>query len=205
MSKLSYAIRQRRSIRKYLPKEVPVSLVVEVLEAARWAPSAHNSQCWRFIVLQDSTIKLSLAEEMSNAWAADLKRDGQTVDVVKQMERRDQFGKAPVLILACLTMEGLRRFPDATRQNFERDLAVQSMGAAIENLLLTAHMVGLGACWFCAPAFAKEIVRKTLVIPDEVEPSAMIVLGYPAETVTAPSKKELKDFCYIDIWGKKWV
>lgn len=202
MSNLHDVVKQRRSIRKYLPKEVPRELVLEVLEAASWAPSAHNSQCWRFIVIQDAGIKRDLVEQMAEAWAADLKNDGVTAEEEKRIERRDRFVSAPVLILACLTMEGLRKFPDAERQRYERDLAVESLGAGLENLLLTAHAKNLGACWYCAPAFCKETVREVLKIPSEIEPAALIVLGYPAESPPVPPKKALKDYCYVDLWGK---
>jgi F420 biosynthesis protein FbiB-like protein len=202
MSNRHDAIRQRRSIRKYLPKVVPRELVLEVLEAAGWAPSAHNSQPWRFIAVADGSVKRALAEEMANAWAADMAKDGSTADEAKRVERRERFANAPVLILVCLTMEGLRKFPDKERQQTERDLAVESLGAAIQNSLLAAHAAGLGACWFCAPAFCKETVRKVLKIPDAVEPSAFIIMGYSAEKPPVPPKKALRDYCYLDLWGK---
>jgi nitroreductase len=85
-------------------------------------------------------------------------------------------------------MEGLRGFPDQKRQMCEHDLAMQSLGAAMQNLLLAAHTEGLGACWFCAPGFCKETVRKVLKIPDAVEPEAFVILGYPAETPSVPTK-----------------
>jgi F420 biosynthesis protein FbiB-like protein len=202
MSNLHDAIRQRRSIRKYLPKEVPRELVLSLLDAAGWAPSAHNSQPWRFIIIENPEVKERLSKDLADAWAADLVKDGLQVDPKLRSEREERFAKAPVVILACLTMEGLRKFPDAPRQGFERDLAVESLGAGLQNLLLAAHAAGLGACWFCAPAFAKDVVRKVLAIPPEVEPSALIMLGYPAEKAKTPSRKSLKDFCYLDVWGK---
>jgi nitroreductase len=99
-------------------------------------------------------------------------------------------------------MEGLRMFPDKARQTTERDLALESLGAGIENLLLAAHTAGLEACWFCAPAFCKDTVQKILKIPVTVEPSALIVLGYPAESPKMPNRKPLKEYCYRDCWGK---
>ena len=202
MSNLQEAIRQRRSIRKFQPKHVPTELVVEVLGAAGWAPSAHNSQPWRFIILQDANVKRELAEKMATAWVADMLKDGSTVDEAKRVERIERFATAPVLILACLTMDGLMKFPDVQRQQTERDLAVESLGAGLQNLLLTAHNLGLGACWYCAPAFCKETVREVLKIPKEVEPSVLIVLGYPAESPPVPPKKVVNDYCYVDVWGK---
>jgi coenzyme F420-0:L-glutamate ligase/coenzyme F420-1:gamma-L-glutamate ligase len=205
MSNLRDAIRQRRSIRKFSSKPVPKALILEVLETAAWAPSAHNSQPWRFIIIEDLEVKENLSKNLADAWAADLVKDGLKVDQKLRNERELRFAKAPVLVLACLTMEELRKFPDVPRQGFERDLAVESLSAGLQNLLLAAHAAGLGACWFCAPAFAKETVRKVLAIPTEVEPSALIILGYPAETPKVPTRKPLKDFCYVDVWGKGLV
>jgi F420 biosynthesis protein FbiB-like protein len=140
---------------------------------------------------------------MAEAWAADLARDGAVVDPDKRQERVERFSKAPVLILACLTMDGLRKFPDAERQGYERDLAVQSLGAGIQNLLLAARSAKLASCWFCAPGFCKETVRKVLNIPVEVEPHAFVILGYAGEKSLTPPRKALSDYCFVNLWGKK--
>ncbi len=202
MTDLHEAIRQRRSIRRYLPREVPEAVVFEVVEAAGWAPSAHNSQPWRFVVIQNARVKRLLAERMAEAWAADLARDGVTAEAAKRVERRERFANAPVLVLACLTMEGLMKFPDSERQRIERDLAVASLGAALENLLLAAHAVGLGACWYCAPAFCKSLVREALRIPESVEPHAFVTLGFPDEQPMALPRKKFVDYCFVDVWGR---
>ncbi len=202
MSNLQDAIRQRRSIRKFSNKPVPKALILEVLEAAGWAPSAHNAQPWRFIILQDADVKRELAQKMADEWAADLVRDGAAAEESKRIERMERFTNAPGLVLACLTMDGLRKYPDEKRQNYERDLAVESLGASLQNMLLAAHVVGLGACWYCAPAFCKEIVRSVLKIPESIEPSALIVMGYATESPPTPPKKALRDYCYLDFYGK---
>ena len=203
MPDLLDAIHERRSVRKYLPRQVPSELVEDVLIAAGWAPSAHNSQPWRFVVLADASVKRRLADAMADAWAADLAKDGAKVDAKMREERVERFANAPVLILACSTMDGLRKFPDEKRQMCERDLAMQSLGAAMQNLLLVAHAEGLGACWFCAPGLCKETVRKVLKIPDAVEPEAFVIMGYPAETPSVPPKKSLAEYCFMDEWGRK--
>jgi coenzyme F420-0:L-glutamate ligase/coenzyme F420-1:gamma-L-glutamate ligase len=202
MSSLHEALKQRRSIRKYQNKPVPKMLVLDVLEAAGLAPSAHNSQPWRFIVVEDPAIKRELSDKMAEAWAADMAKDGASVDEAKRIERRERFASTPVLIAACLSMEGMMTFPDEQKQRTERDLAVESLAAAIQNMLLTAHSLGLGACWYCAPTFCKQTVRKTLQIPQDIEPSALILMGYPAESPTTPPKKAMKDYCFVDYWDK---
>ncbi len=182
---------------------MPREVVLEVLVAAGWAPSAHNSQPWSFIILENPSVKRELAEAMADAWVADVEKDGAKVDAKMRQERVDRFANAPALIFACISMDGLRKFPDQKRQMLERDLAQQSLGAAMQNLLLTAHALGLGACWFCAPGFCKETVRKVLGIPETVEPEAFVIMGYPAETPLVPPKKPLEEYCFRDMWGLK--
>lgn len=203
MVDLSDAIKHRRSIRKYQTRPVRQKLIKDILEAAGWAPSAHNAQPWRFIILADASVKRELALAMAEAWTEDMIKDGNFSEAEKLDSRIEKFANAPALIVACLTMDGLRKFPDEKRQGFERDLAVQSLGAGLQNLLLAAHAAGLGACWFSAPSFCKETVRKVLKIPDEVEPKALVTMGYPAEKPSAPPKKPLCDICFVDRWGEK--
>jgi F420 biosynthesis protein FbiB-like protein len=204
MSHVYDALRERRSVRKYQARPVPQEIIEEVLVAAGWAPSAHNAQPWRFIVLADPQVKRELAEAMAESWAADMTKDGLKIESDKRKTRIERFATAPVLILACLTMDGMMKFPDEKRQRSERDLAMQSLGAALQNLLLAANAKGLGACWFCAPGFCKETVRKVLKIPDDVEPEALIAMGYPAEKPPVPPKKLLGDYCFKNKWGGKF-
>ena len=201
MANLCGEIEARRSVRKYQSRPVPEELIRKVLSAAGWAPSAHNAQPWRFIVLGDPAVKRRLAEAMAESWAADMAKDGVSIEAETFKHRVGRFATAPSLVLACLSMEGMAKFPDEERKRCERDLAMQSLAAALQNLLLAAHVEGLGACWFCAPAFCKETVREVLEIPEEVEPEALIAIGYPDEKPPAPPKKQLGDYCFKDRWG----
>ncbi len=141
MSCLTDIIRERRSIRKYAPRPVPTEIIREVLEAARWAPSAHNAQPWRFIVLIDEPSKRELAEAMANAWITDMIKEGVLPEAREKMAETsvERFTRAPVLIVACVTMKDMIKYADESRQKSERDLAVQSLGAAVQNMLLVAH------------------------------------------------------------------
>lgn len=197
------AIKNRRSIRLFLHKSVPQDLVLKLIDAARWAPSAHNAQPWRFIVIFDPIVKRRLAEAMASDWLRDLKRDGVPQEEAKRLaeESIKRFSEAPVLIIAAITMREMHKYPDRRRQRFEHLMATQSLAAAIQNLLLTAHADGLGACWFCAPLFCQETVRRVLRIPRDVEPQALIALGYPAESPKPPPRKPIKEIAFKDYWG----
>jgi F420 biosynthesis protein FbiB-like protein len=142
---------------------------------------------------------------MANAWIADMTEDGTASETRENTSKAsvERFTRAPVLIVACVTMKDMIKYADEPRQRCERDLAVQSLGAAIQNMLLVAHSKNLGACWFCAPIFCKDTVRKVLKIPEDAEPQALIALGYPAEKPRAPYRKPLENYSYLDCWGKK--
>jgi F420 biosynthesis protein FbiB-like protein len=202
MDNIMDSIKKRRSIRRYSSRKVSFDVLRKVLEAAGWAPSAHNAQPWRLIVLTKESAKQALAEAMADAWTADMAKDGVAVEAQKREASIERFTHAPALIVACLTMEDMKVYPDEKRQRSERDLAMQSLGAAIQNMLLAAHAEGLSACWFSAPSFSKETVRKVLKIPEMVEPQALIALGYAAEKPQAPQRKPLENYAYRDSWGK---
>jgi coenzyme F420-0:L-glutamate ligase/coenzyme F420-1:gamma-L-glutamate ligase len=173
-------IHGRRSVRRYLDKKVPVDLVERVLEAARWAPSPHGRQPWRFAVLTKEETKERLARAMGEEWRANLEMDGQSAEIVeKRLEgSRRRLLDAPVLILICLYLEDLDVYPDAERQRGETTMAVQSLGAAAQNALLAAYDSGLDAGWMCAPLFCPERVVEALGLDLKLVPHALLTLGY---------------------------
>lgn len=183
----------RRTVRFYKNTRVPQDLVRIVLEAAAQAPSAHNAQPTRFVVIDSDAVKQSLAERMARRWRRDLEALG-TAEAAMQVEIRfslKRFGEAPLLILVGYTMEGMDVYPDPARRAAERVMAVQSAAAAVQNLLLAAAANGLGACWCCAPLFCPAIIRRTLRLPSGFAPQALLTLGFPAHTPPVPPRKPL--------------
>jgi coenzyme F420-0:L-glutamate ligase / coenzyme F420-1:gamma-L-glutamate ligase len=173
-------IHGRRSVRRYLQKGVPEDLVERVLEAARWAPSPHGRQPWRFAVLTREETKERLARAMGEEWRANLEMDGQSAEIVEKRLQgsRRRLLDAPVLLLICLYLEDLDAYPDAGRQRGERTMAVQSLGAAAQNALLAAYDLGLDAGWMCAPLFCPEKVVEALRLDPKLVPHALLTLGY---------------------------
>ncbi len=188
-------LKRRRSIRKYLPKEVPLELIDLILEAARWAPSAHNAQPWRFFIVSKQEMKEKLAREMAERFQQDLEKDGipkgLAVDRAEASIKR--FSASPVIIVACIDMTKMDRYPDPFRQKAEEVMATQSLAAALQTLLLSASAVGLGGCWFCAPLFCPDVVKRVTGIPDHCLPQGLITLGYPDETPTPPPRLPLDE------------
>ena len=173
-------IHGRRSVRRYLQKRVPEDLVERVLEAARWAPSPHGRQPWRFAVITREETKERLARAMGEEWRANLEMDGQSAEIVEKRLQgsRSRLLDAPVLLLICLYLEDLDVYPDAERQRGETTMAVQSLGAAAQNALLAAYASGLDAGWMCAPLFCPERVVEALGLDPGLVPHALLTLGY---------------------------
>jgi F420 biosynthesis protein FbiB-like protein len=179
-------IQGRRSIRRYEPQPVTRHILERLLTAANWAPSAHNSQPWRFCVVEDDGIKRRLAVRMGECWRQDLLADGTDPEVAEERvaTSRDRIVGAPILILACASLGGRATYSDEPRDRAEWAMALQGVALACQNLLLAAHQYGLGTCWMCAPLFVPELVREVLCLPETWHPQALITVGYSAEIRT---------------------
>lgn len=184
------AIRGRRSVRRYADRPVAAETVAQLLEAAHWAPSAHNRQPWRFVLLDDRAARRRLAEAMGASWQADLLADGAEPDVARRRAELSvaRISAAPLAVLPCLDLDALDVYPDPQRQVREWQMGVQSVALASQNLLLAAQHVGLAACWMCAPIFCIELVQASLALPRTLEPQALLTIGYPRDD--APRSKE---------------
>jgi PPOX class probable F420-dependent enzyme len=174
--------RGRQSVRAFQERPVPRAALQEMIEAARWAPSPHGAQPWRFVVLTRGEAKRALARAMGDEWRRTLAMDGEDEAVVARRLRlsHERIEQAPALILACLYLADLDRYPDPDRQRAEEVMAIQSLGAAIQNMLLAAYALGLDTGWMCAPLFAQQTVRAALELDGSLIPHALIAVGYKA-------------------------
>lgn len=176
-------LRARRSLRRYRPEPVPQRYVEQLLEAATWAPSAHNRQPWRFAISQEAGTKRRLAREMGALLRRDLTADGVASAVIEADVQRSyqRISGAPLLIVLCVSMRDMDVYTDEERRAHERTMAQQSVAMAGQNMLLMASSLGLGACWVCAPLFCQGLVRAVLDLPEDWQPQGMITLGYATE------------------------
>ena len=174
-------LRTRRSIRRFKPDAAPDSVIETILATATFAPSAHNRQPWRFVVVADSFVRKKLAEAMADDFQHDLESDGVPSEKIQaQLKRsKDRITSAPVAILLCLDMSEMDSYPDKRRIKAEFRMTVQSIAAAGMQLLLAAHAEGLGGVWACWPLFAVETIQEVLELPKSWEPQGMFFLGYP--------------------------
>lgn len=191
MSKVPELILQRRTVRRVRPTPLTDELVDALIEAACAAPSAHNCQPWRFVLVRTATARDEFARAMGEAFCADLEADGVLADNVQHRVGSSiaRLSSAPLLVIACLVPEDMQRYSDAARQRAEHVMGVQSVAAAVENLLLAATGLGLGAGWMCAPLFCQDVVRRVLQLPPEWEPQALVTAGWPDESPALPPRR----------------
>jgi nitroreductase len=178
-------LENRRSLRRYDPeRRVSEESIRAVIEAARLAPSAENSQPWRFVAVRDSGVREALSRECFSG-----------------VFRPTRFAsKAPVLIALCA-----QRSNPLVRAGelFLRTALYQlDCGIAGEHIVLAAQALGLGACWI--GWFNKKKAKKVLNVPSGLEMVALIALGYPPKDLGAKrrARKPFPAIAFLDAWGK---
>jgi nitroreductase len=185
MNEVIKAIKTRRSVRSYDEKAVPRDLLHAIIEAGNEAPSAMNSQPWRFVVVEDKDVKRKLL-------GAALPQAKKITEMVKDVdpERYESIKKryaelpdpvyysAPAIVFVI----GNGRY------------AAHSCPLACENMMLAAHALGLGSCWVGFGAMVTEDpeVRAILELKDDDSLYGPILLGYPKSKPARPPKKEPK-------------
>jgi nitroreductase len=191
---------ERRSIRKYEDRMPSEEDLQKLVEAARHAPSSTNSQPWMFLVISKRELidelvqavsdKIDALQRKRNARAA---MDGEEVKVFG----RDYFlffQNAPVVIAALY-----KPYPstatlglDSSEEGEQRRLflSIESTSAAVQNLLLAAHTLGLGACWLEGPLVARKELETLLSVEDPWRLMCLIPVGYPAGVPTPVRRKK---------------
>ena len=180
------ALLTRRSVRRYKPDPIPEPVLREILEAGLAAPSAINLQHWYFVAVQSpealeqvKTVMGGVVEKFTPVLEERFARHPEQVGITNKFLAT--LGGAPVCVLVYLLKPD---YPD-------RDGAIQSVSAAIENILLAAWDKGIGSCWLSAPqrmGFGPELQR--LFAPDKGEFVAAITLGYPDQQPKMPPRRD---------------
>ena len=194
----------RRSVRQFTAQLPPRELVVRVIEAATHAPSGMNKQPWRFVVVSDEAVKAEMVTRVSREIETILAllAGDEYADKVGEYLRNyaTLFRTAPVVInvlyreygqvIASLLGRSNLHYPD--NQEEAANPAMQSVSAAIQNLQLAAHAVGLATCWMTAPLFAREQLHDLLQVESPWQLAAVIPIGYAAsENTNGPRRLRL--------------
>jgi nitroreductase len=167
---LSEVIKGRRSIRTFKNQDVPEETVEKLINAARWAPSAGNIQPWEFVIVRKPAVKKKLAQAALNEAFVE---DAPVVIVVCADEKRSLMGYG---------------FRGKTLY------CIQDTAAATQNILLTAHSLGLGTCWI--GAFNEDEAKEAVNAPEGIRPVAIIPVGYANEAPLQGSRRPLSQIIH---------
>ena len=182
MLTLDQIIANRRSVRSYSSRPVPHDDIMTICKAARAAPSACNSQTWRFIVVTDRlTIEKICREAMRpiipNKWLA----------------------QAPVVIVGCSQLDIIANRLGSSITGIEYYQI--DLGIAMEHMVLKATELGLGTCWI--GWFQEKKIKQLLEIPDKIKVSILLAVGYPKnESTSKKTRKHLDKILFFDRWGR---
>lgn len=176
---LEEIITTRRSVRSFTDEPVSKEAILRLLDRARWAPCA--SECWRFVVVQESERKERLAQAARQSWIA----------------------TAPVLIVVGADLHAFAE-PEGSRwwrwdaYKFRDIFPIQDTAAAIQNLMLTAVDMGLGTCWI--GSFNEGNVAKVVAFRARIRPVALIPVGHPAKPQEEGTRGPLEEI----VFGEKY-
>jgi len=190
-----------RALRRLRPDPVPEDVLFQLVDAAIRAPSGQNAQDWRFIVVTDTAIKQLMQEAATNAWARYQPRFAEHPELMDELPRTKRLSlkatahlarhvsDAPAVIVAC-GLQGRHSTPGG------------SIFPAVQNLLLAARALGLGASIFqlaLSPA-----VVKALGIPDDYQAYCAIPVGYPEDRPGPVQRRPVRRVAFRDRWGELW-
>jgi len=185
-SDLFALVESRSSVRRYAERPVPDETILSIIESARKAPSAENTQPWRFVVVKDPQARQKLSRACFSG-----------------IYRPTQFAaQAPVIVALCADRSA---FLERAGEIIQRIAFYQlDCGIAGEHLVLAAAALGLGTCWI--GWFDRRKAKKVLGVPAHGEVVSLIAMGYPAEG-TVPRQKvrrPLASMVWLDAWGKRY-
>ena len=153
----------RKSVRSFSDKKIDKETIIELLDAARLAPSAVNYQPWRFFVCNAGEVKQQIVESYPRKW----------------------FESAPLYIVACTDKSQSWKRPSNNKDHGNIDVAI-----AVTHLMLKATEMGLGTCWVCN--FDANILKEALNLDKVLEPVAIIPVGFPSEKQTFDTEQPKK-------------
>ena len=203
MNNFEEIINSRRSIRKFTDEEISDETIREIIASALKAPSACNSQCYHFIVVKDKAMLEQIALETEKG-TEEFYSDCDEEYIARRKKQITFFKKAPLVIFVYLTkmnyyeprsvqcyvdkgydyndMMSMMGYPD-----------VLSVGAAVENMLLTIHSKGLGACWMNDPIVSADKISALLGVNPDYRLLSVIPVGKSAYTPRPLPSKTVDD------------
>ena len=201
------AIETQRAIRRLLPEPVDDALVLRLIELALKAPTGSNAQNWEFVVVKDPAVKARFARRNRQAWNLYgglgrwmTRNDPRMQKILAAVQwQADHFEEIPVIVVACL--KGLRLpWPPILATSY-----YGSIYPSVQNLLLAARAVNLGAALITLPLWSHFSVRRILGLPWNVTPCAVVPLGWPQGRYGPTTRKPVREVVSFDRYGNRPV
>ena len=181
MSDIMEMIKARRSVRKYTSKNIAEDELNDILEAVRWSPSWANTQCWEIVVLRNPAAKKSLRQCMDD----------------KGNPAGEALEQAPVVLALCGKLKSSGYYKNEPATKFG-DWFMFDLGIAAQTICLAAHNKGLGTV--IVGLFDHNTASKALRVPAGYEIVALIPVGHPAKSPSAPKRRQINEFVHHEIF-----
>ena len=206
----------QRAIRRVHPDPVDDAVVLKCIELALRAPTGANGQNWEFIVVKDERIKQKLARRYRQLWkpyhAMVIRRIAARDESMAKTARAvqwqvDHFTEIPVLVVACLRL-GARegRLPLLPMPHAAQSGYFGSIYPSVQNLLLAARTMELGACLITLPLWSVSSVRRMLGLPHNVTPCCIVPMGWPRGRYGPTTRRPVGEVTHLDVYGNRsWL
>jgi nitroreductase len=213
---LLQAMMTQRAVRRVLPDPVDDAVVLKCIELALRAPTGANGQNWEFIVVKDRRVKEKLARRYRQAWSIYYgaivrriaARDESMARVACAVQWQvDHFTEIPVLVVACLRLAAREgRVPYIPMPQAVASGYFGSIYPSVQNLLLAARAMGLGASLITLPLWSVTSARRILNLPLSVTPCCVVPLGWPRGRYGPTTRKPVEQVTHLDTYGNRaWL
>ncbi|GAT07819.1 nitroreductase family protein [Mycolicibacterium novocastrense] len=206
------AMMTQRTVRRVLPDPVDDAVVLKCIELALRAPTGSNGQNWEFIVVKDQAVKDQLGKRYRQAWSlyGGIGRrltagDESMQKILRAVQWQvDHFSEIPVLVVPCL--RGGARLPYLPSPFVGESSFFGSIYPSVQNLLLAARAMGLGASLITLPLWSVTSARRTLGLPLTVTPVCVVPLGWPRGRYGPTTRKPVGQVAHLDKYGERaWL
>lgn len=206
------AMMTQRAIRRVRPDPVDDEVVLKCIELALRAPTGSNGQNWEFVVVKEPRIKDQFGRRYRQAWSiygAIGRRVAAGDESMEKILRAvqwqvDHFSEIPVLVVPCL--RGGTRLPYVPWPFVAESSFFGSIYPSVQNLLLAARAMGLGASLITMPLWSVTSARKILGLPLSVTPCCIVPLGWPRGRYGPTTRKPVQEVTHLDAYGNRaWL
>jgi nitroreductase len=205
---LQEAMLTQRAVRRVLPDPVDDEIVLRCIELALKAPTGSNGQNWEFVVVKERGTMAAIASRYRQAWSIyggvgrfATRNDESMQKVLRAVQWQvDHFDEIPVVVVPCLRGS---RLPLVPTPPIAQSSFYGSIYPSVQNLLLAARAMGLGASLITLPLWSTTAIRALLGLPVSVMPCCMVPLGWPRGRYGPTTRRPVADVVHLDRFGNR--